>query len=911
MDLHWGRANDRLRDVLALQHLDVREGLLEGIAGTLTCVSPDPGLTGALFLGRPVSIRMTSDRGQQHRINAIVCGFVAGQSDGALSCYQLQVCDALSLCERRRNSRVFIGKSLPEILDVVMREWQQCSPAMAHAFDFDLGGLDARRYPVREFTRQVNESDAHFIRRLLRKEGVTVFVRDGGARSAERKPHVDGDDEHPVHTLVFNDTPAAIEMMPAGVLRYHQSNGGAFERDSITLFASRQRLVSGAAMRASWDYKTAQVDQAEHAALLQQGEAGNDLSSQLLVDSVIDIPHLGDSISDHDRIVRDRVLAHELRSSQVDGAGAVRDMRVGHWFELSDHPLYAAAARQQREFVVTSLHHCAWNNLPADIEAHILRLLAASAPSFAGAAQALSLAGTSSDDMRYENQFTCVQRGVALTPSYDPLIDLPAAHTVTGLVVCPEGEEVFCDELGRIHVQLQGLDARHHAHAQGAGTNGRPCDSAPVRVLWGLAGPGYGNHDLPRAGMEVLLSCIAGDPDRLVVVGVLANGRNTPATFSHAGALPGNRYLSGTKTREINGTRCNQLRFDDTPGQISVQLASEHAHTQLNLGYLTQPRVEGEGADRGAGAELRTDASAALRAAQGLLLTTYAREQAGGEQLDRQELVELMADCADLFTALGDYAAGHGGHVTDTGPLRRLKALMEGWRHNTKESDRAFSPGREAIMAFGAQAGAMHLTPQTQVTYAGMNIDQVAGQHLQLMSGQRFSATAGKGLYLFARGNGVQAIAGEGPLLLQAQAGTLNAVAQQGMHLASNENEVLVSAPSIRLVADDGSYIKIGGGITLGTQGDIRLLSASHQWGGPARDGVVRPAFDKLPTDQRIQLHFPSREGETQVAANQKYRVTLDDGRVLEGTSDADGMSDIVKDPAMRILSIDLLGSGV
>ena len=116
--------------------------------------------------------------------------------------------------------------------------------------------------------------------------------------------------------------------------------------------------------------------------------------------------------------------------------------------------------------------------------------------------------------------------------------------------------------------------------------------------------------------MEVLLGSLSGDPDRLVIIGILSNGANPPATFSDTGSLPGNRYLSGIKTKEIKGHRYNQLRLDDTPSQISAQLASEHAHSQLNLGYLTQPRNDGHGSDRGEGAELRTDAAAALRAAQ-------------------------------------------------------------------------------------------------------------------------------------------------------------------------------------------------------------------------------------------------------------------------------------------------------
>ncbi|MEJ8797531.1 DUF2345 domain-containing protein, partial [Trinickia caryophylli] len=211
------------------------------------------------------------------------------------------------------------------------------------------------------------------------------------------------------------------------------------------------------------------------------------------------------------------------------------------------------------------------------------------------------------------------------------------------------------------------------------------------------------------------------------------------------------------------------------------------------------------------------------------------------------------------------------------------------------------------LMAFGAQAGWVSVTPKTHVTYAGENIDQVAQQDLQLTSGQRLSATAGQGMQLFARGTGVQAIAGEGPVLVQAQADTITANAQKGIKIATNENEVVITAPTIRLVAQDGSYIKIGGGVTLGTNGDISLLSASHKWGGPSTQQAAKTAFDNAPTDQRFRLHYPGEDGDKATAANQAYRITLDDGRVIEGKTDAGGLTDMVKDDAMRILKVDIL----
>ncbi|WP_147485657.1 type VI secretion system Vgr family protein, partial [Burkholderia pseudomallei] len=299
------------------------------------------------------------------------------------------------------------------------------------------------------------------------------------------------------------------------------------------------------------------------------------------------------------------------------------------------------------------------------------------------APRALPSALANDADTRYENTFACVRRGVPLAPAYDPQADLPPAHLLTGTIVGAEGEEVFCDEDGRVRVRVHGLDPADHAHAQGAGTNGNAGDSAPIRVASSLAGAYFGASFLPRVGMEVLLGCLGGDPDRLVIIGVLGNGAHPPATFSHAGGLPGNRYLSGIKTKEIRGQRYNQLRLDDTPNQISAQLASEHAHSQLNLGYLTQPRENGHGNDRGEGVELRTDAAAALRAAQGMLLTTYARTQASGGQLDRDELIRLLGECAELFKALGDYAGQHGGQAADTAGQHAVAAAFKRWAPGT------------------------------------------------------------------------------------------------------------------------------------------------------------------------------------------------------------------------------------
>jgi len=903
--LQWGRAQEALEQVLVVQRIDIREGLCSGIEGHLTCVSTRSDLPLKAFIGLPVSVQLVTDRGAIHQICGLVTDARAGQSDGSLATYQLTIRDALSVLERRVNTRIFRTKNVPDVIEVLLREWQKKSPALASAFDFDLSGINRDQYPVRELIFQFHESDADFIRRLCRRDGIAWFTAAGKRGQAASDS---GSGDTPVHTLVLFDDSMKLPESAAGTIRYHR-DAATEERDSVTLWSASQQLVPGSVQRASWDYKAGTMAQASESNIVDQGPAGNDLS-QLLSDSVIDVPHAGDSWSDYDRLGKARMLAHELRAVSVDAASGVRDLAVGHWFELTGHPKVDTRPESERQFIVTGLHHRAENNLPKDLNERAQALFDANRwhfDSLPTATQSMQARSSDAIGTRYDNTFSCVRRGIALTPAYDPRIDLPRVYPITALVVGPGGEEVYCDELGRIKVQIQGLDPDDHAHAQGVGASGTDRDSAFVRVSTSLAGQSFGHTSLPRVGMEVALDFLNGDPDKMFVTGVLHNGPNKPAAFSHTGALPGNRYVSGIKTKEIKAARYNQLRFDDTPGQVSGQLASEHAYSQLNLGYLTQPRTNGNGDARGEGAELRTDAAAALRAAQGILLTTYARNQASGHQLDRDELIQLLGECSELFKALGDYAGQHGGLAADTGGQREIAATLKGWQAGSGSASSS-SSNSQALLAFGAEAGSINVTPKTHVTYAGVNIDQVAQQHLQLMSGQRFNATAGQGMQLFARGKGIQAVAGEGPMLLQAQVDALTASAQKGVKISTNENEVLITAPTIRLVAEDGSYMKIGSGVTLGTNGDVKILSASHQWGGPSTEEATKTSFTNTPTDQRFRLHYPGDSlDEPAPAAHQPYRITTDDGRVIEGTSDANGLTDLVKDDSMRILKIDIL----
>lgn len=897
--LDWGRSQEAWGKQFALQHAQIRESMMDGIHGYVTCVSPSSTLPPKQFIGAPVSVGMVTDRGGKHTVNAIVSAVQIGRSDGELTVYQFTITDAVNLLHKRTNSRIFRNVNVIDVLGVVLNEWRQRSSTLSQVFEFDLSGLNTARYPKRSYVRQVNESDARFVSRILRRDGITMFVQSGSLSRGAKE----GDP--PVHTVVFCDDSHKLAEGPAGTVRLHPRDAGTEQRDTITTLTVRQELIPGESGRPSWDYRGARVDQSNRPASVDQGETGNDLS-RLLTDIVIEGPHMADSWADHDRITEDRILAYEAEAVRYDGTSGIRDLQVGRWNTVSGDLDWNAQPIEQRQFVITSLHHNVWNNLPKELSERALALFATShtleqPPGMAG--QDLA-----DQDTRYENRFRCVPRGTPLTPRYDPKVDLPPTPLVTGRVVGSEGDEVTCDANGCVYVMILGLDASDHTHAQGAGTNGSLGDSAPIRVASSLAGPNFGQTILPRVNTEVLLGCLGGDPDRLVILGVLPNGANMPATFSHTGELPGNRYLSGLKTQEIKGRRYNQLRLDDTPSQISAQLASEHAFTQLNLGYLTQPRENGQGADRGEGAELRTDAVAAIRAARGVLLTAYARTQAGGGQLDRNELIELLGECAQLFKSLGDYAGQHGGQATDVAGQQAVTTAFKDWTagDGASSSGASSSAGTPALMAFGAPGGSVNVTPKTHVTYAGENVDQIAQQHMQLVSGQRLNAMGGQGVQVFGRGEGVSAIAGEGPLTLQAQKDVMSAVAQKGVQITAVDGEVVISGKTLRLVAADGSYVKIGGGVQVGSNSAFTAHTAGHDFVGPDTDHVAQPGFNQAPTSQKFRLRYPGTDTSEvpHSVPNRPYKITLNNGQVIQGVSDHEGLTNLAESDVMHIAHV-------
>ena len=845
-----GGMND---DMLLPQRVFGTETLCGGIDYRILCVSSNATLPLKQLIAVPAALQFVTDQGDLRSVCGIVTEASSGDSDGGLASYQLVLRDALAILEKRINTRVFRQMDEVEIVRQILLEWRHKSSTLGVCFTDEVDeAFHLQEYPKREFTMQHNESDAAFIRRLLKRSGIGWYVR------------AEANGEVPTHTLVLFNSADSLRQNVAGTIRYHR-DAGTEQRDTVTSWGAVRSLQPGVVTRHSWDYRYSQGPDymmAQASSGVDQGVSGNELAASL-DDYQVMMPHAGDDVDGLCRLGKLHMTRHDFESKCFHGEGSVRDLCAGEYFTLSGHPEVDRHPREEREFVVTALQVNAQNNLPKALAERVERLFSRSRwtqGAHEPQTQKEVADRMASGALRMHIQFTAVRRGVKIVPAYDARTDLPQAMMQSAIVVGPKGEEVYCDQMGRVKIRFPGTRAADHVHADGSGAAGDDGDSAWVRVASNWAGNGPGSVDqcgtigLPRVGTEVLVNFLGGDPDKPVIVGQLYNQQAQPPALSDQGDLPGNRYLSGIKSREIKGGRGNQLRLDDTSGEISAQLASDHGRTELNLGFLTSPRQHGGGESRGEGAELRSDMATAVRGVGGVLITAESGGGAEGKQLERTELLRVASGLQKLgeqLSKLAEKFAQEGPHSDD---LRQLIQTVQ-----QLESTNA------AIVALHGPSGVAIASGQNVQIGAATSIDICSSEDTYVSSGGRAVVLSARGTSLFANEGDMKFTAVSGKVQIQAQNEALQMLAKKVLEVISTTDWINISAKKgVRINGGGTELVLSSDGIMGYTGGKHEMHAADHQTMGASSRKVDFPGAKTCPT----RAKGAAQSGESDVPLN-------------------------------------------
>ncbi|HJV76221.1 MAG TPA: type VI secretion system Vgr family protein [Noviherbaspirillum sp.] len=929
-------------DHLLIERIDGHESLSDGFRFEITALCTNAHLDLAAMLGQTALLQILTQhsRTELRPIHGHITAFERLGSEGGFARYRLTLEPWLAFLRHRRDSYIWQGKSVLDIVDEIFSDYHG-KGKLAPAWRFALA--DTEQYKARDICTQFEESDHAFITRLLAEEGLFYWFEHQADTSSGSLG---------CHTLVIADNNEAFTPNTQSTIRYHRASA-VEQSDSITTWHARRQITTNAITLGSWNASLAQLIDTEIESTHDNGD----------VPQLRSVDHPGERhFANHDeaeRSVRLQLEALEARNKIYTGISTVRTLTPGSTFLLTDHAVHDADRRKSGDktatFAVISVQHQGHNNLSSQARTLIAKLFA----------NTLRKTEKETDDPLYSNQFTILRADIPWRPmTHDghgmllhPKPTVSGIHT--GIVVGTPGQDLSTERDHRIKVQMhwqRGAQSQSRlAHPQGDNAPGNEGAYVWVRVAEAAAGPNWGSSFIPRIGQEVVLDYIEGDIDRPIVTGSLYNGKgiedaqgnqvaqgagpaigNAPAWFAGAsGGHAHNAILSGFKTQEIGHSQSgfgghNALIFDDSNGQVGVRLQTTQTRAQLNLGHIKRQRDNERKQSHGHGAELTTEAFGALRAGQGLLLTADTRPGASGAQMDAKEARDQLKQAHELQTNLRDTAQKHNAFVGSTfdkeqhtRPETPLAQTIDSLSQTTDGIGTPEHGGAGKVPTFGrpdlvisAPAGIALMTPQDLHATAS-DVSITGGIDTSATIGRNFAVAVKEGISLFTYGDakadrkekgdkGIKLHAAQGKVDVQAQSGELRSAADKDVHITSTHAKVEATAREHVLLTAGGAYVKISGGnIEIHAPGKVEFKAAMKELSGPASEANLLPSLPKSEPQLRIdhglplfsqQIDFSHLAGNDALGlttAGKAYWAFKKDGTFLtNGKTNADGVTD-------------------
>ncbi|BES86476.1 type VI secretion system tip protein TssI/VgrG [Pectobacterium araliae] len=361
----------------------------------------------------------------------------------------------------------------------------------------------------REYCVQYRESDLAFVTRLAAEEGLYFFHEF----------------EEGKHRVVFADDAGALTKGPA--LFFNLATQGLSEGDYVRRFRYAEAVSTAEVALKDYSFKTPAYG-------LLHSKMGGELAHQRESYQHYDYP--GRFKQDPSGKAFTGYRLDALRSGAMTGSGESNAAMLmpGSSFTLTEHPNPALNSGWQLVAITHS------GQQPQALEEE-----------------------SGGEPTTYSNSFEVISAKSTWRADlpYKPMVDGPQIATVVG----PAGEEIYCDEYGRIKLQFP-WDRYGSSDDQ---------SSCWVRVSQGWAGGQYGLIAIPRIGHEVIVSFLEGDPDQPIVT-----GRTFHATNPSPYELPLHKTRMTIKSKTHKGGGFNELRFEDAANNEEIFI---HAQKDQNI----------------------------------------------------------------------------------------------------------------------------------------------------------------------------------------------------------------------------------------------------------------------------------------------------------------------------------------
>lgn len=401
-------------------------------------------------------------------------------------------------------------------------------------------------------------------------------------------------------------------------------------------------------------------------------------------------------------------------------------------------------------------------------------------------------------------------------------------------------------------------------------------ESLWVRQSRPYAGDTYGLHLPLLAGTEVAIGFEDGNPDRPYISGVL-----------HDSAHGDHVTIQNYKRNVLRTPANNKIRLDDERGKEHIKVSTEYGgKSQLNLGHL----VDNEKQQRGEGFELRTDSWGAIRAQKGIFISADGQTKAQGQVLEMQPALSRLSAALVEMESLAASAQQAQALAAD---VSRQQKLLQQKIEQLHE---------EAILC-SAPKGMVLVSGEDMQLSASDNLTLTAGKQLDVGAQKDFTLAAGKQLSLYSR-EGAKLFSSNNDIDIQAQGGNITTWSTQDTHISSGRKLVVTAQDELTLICG-GGYIKIkGGNVEIGGPGKLLIKNTGIKKAGSGSMQGVMKSFEPESFDEKFALLHPIN-GEP--IANQRFRLTLPDGSVQEGLTDALGQTPLLQGKTLDDVVFELL----
>ncbi|MCH7312780.1 DUF2345 domain-containing protein, partial [Acinetobacter sp. ANC 3882] len=281
-------------------------------------------------------------------------------------------------------------------------------------------------------------------------------------------------------------------------------------------------------------------------------------------------------------------------------------------------------------------------------------------------------------------------------------------------------------------------------------------------------------------------------------------------------------------------------------------------------------------------------------------LSTHKQDQAQGEHLDAQPAKQQLEGNQSNAKALSEVAKNQ-----QTDEIQSLDQLKE-FAGQIQEKIAQF---KKSLLLLNSPAGIGLSTNEDIHLSADGQINQFAGDGINLSTQKNLITHVQNRISLFAAQNGIKQVAAKGKFEVQAQGDGMDLLAKQGIQIISTEDRIEITSPKEIVITAGGSQIKLNGsGIFPVTGGKFEVKAGQHLFMGGQSVSAKLPYLPKSDVKSTENKSYLIDSSTGRILANRKYRL-IDPflGTEIQGQSDSEGLIDSLK-PEMLLEVLPISG---